>query len=83
MSPTALRRAVADVLADHPGWAKGQREGDGPAVLAEEAVDLLVSFGLARRDEDGTVVGLPAVARYRVGEPVTSPPSPSLFEEYA
>jgi uncharacterized protein (TIGR02678 family) len=83
LSPTALRRAVADVLADHPGWAKGQREGDGPALLAEEAVNLLVSFGLVRRDEDGTVVGLPAVTRYRVGEPVTSPPSPSLFEEYA
>ena len=66
LSPTALRRAVADVLADHPGWAKGQREGDGPALLAEEAVNLLVSFGLVRRDEDGTVVGLPAVARYRV-----------------
>jgi hypothetical protein len=46
-------------------------------------VNLLVWFGLVRRDEDGTVVGLPAVARYRVGEPLTSPPSPSLFEEYA
>lgn len=83
LSPTAMRRAVADVLADHPGWAKGQREGDGPAVLAEEAVALLLSFGLVRRDEDGSVVGLPVIARYRVGDPVTSPAVPSLFEEYA
>ena len=83
LSPTVLRRAVADVLDVHPGWAKAQRQGDGPSVLAKEAVGLLISFGLARRDDDGSVRGLPAVARYRVGEPVTSPPSPSLFEEYA
>jgi uncharacterized protein (TIGR02678 family) len=83
LSPTALHRAVADVLDTHPGWAKSQRESDGPALLAEEAVGLLVSFGLARREGDGSVVGLPCIARYRVGEPVTTPPSPSLFEEYA
>lgn len=83
LTPAALHRAVADVLAGHPAWAKGQREGDGPAMLAEEAVILLVSFGLVRKDDNGTVVGLPAIARYRVGAPVTSPPSPSLFEEYA
>jgi uncharacterized protein (TIGR02678 family) len=83
LSPTALRRAVAEVLADHPGWAKSHREGEGPVVLAEEAVSLLVSFGLARREEDGSVVGLPVTARYRVGEPVTAPPPPSLFEEDA
>ncbi len=83
LSSLALRRAVADVLDGHPGWARGQREGDGPSVLAEEAVTLLVSFGLVRREEDGSVTGLPVVARYRIGDPVTSPPSPSLFEEYA
>ena len=84
LSPTALRRAVADVLGDHPGWAKGQREGDGPALLAEEAVEPPASRSAwCARDEDGSVVGLPVVARYRVGEPITSPPSPSLFEEYA
>jgi uncharacterized protein (TIGR02678 family) len=69
LSPHELRRAVLDVLARFPGWAKGHREGDGPDRLAREAVDLLVGFGLARRESDGTVTGRPAVARYRIGEP--------------
>ncbi len=69
LSPHELRRAVLDVLARFPGWAKGHREGDGPDRLAREAVDLLVGFRLARREFDGTVTGRPAVARYRIGEP--------------
>jgi hypothetical protein len=49
----------------------------------EEAVDILVSFGLVRREEDGSVVGRPVLARYRIGEPITAPSLPSLFEEDA
>jgi uncharacterized protein (TIGR02678 family) len=73
ISGEELRRFVLDVLARYPGWAKGHRDGDGPDRLAAEAIDLLVGFGLARREPDGTVTGRPAIARYRVGEPrVTS-----------
>lgn len=64
-----LRREVDAVLDRFPGWAKGQREEGGPDRLAREAADLLVSFGLARVEADGTVVALPALARYRAGEP--------------
>ena len=83
LSTTALRHAVNEVLADHPGWARAYREEGGPALLLEEAVELLVSFGLVRREEDGSVVGRPVLARYRIGEPITASPPPSLFEEDA
>lgn len=79
--PAALGHEVAEVLAAHPGWARSHREGDGPAQLAAAAVAILVAFGLARCESDGTVVGRPVVARYRVGDPVTSPGPPTLFEE--
>ncbi len=81
LGPTALRRHVTAVLAEHPGWARTHREGDGPVHLGEAAIDLLVAFGLVRREADGSVVGRPAVARYRVGEPVTTTAPPSLFED--
>lgn len=83
LSSTALRHAVNEVLAEHPGWARAYREEGGPALLLEESVDLLVSFGLVRREEDGSVVGHPVLARYRIGEPITAPSPPSLFEEDA
>ncbi len=69
IEPSELRREVADVLARFPGWAKTHRDGDGPERLAAAAVDLLVGFGLARREPDGTITARPAIARYRVGEP--------------
>jgi len=46
-----------------------------------EAVDLLVSFGLVRREAVGTVTGRPALARYRAGEPVTPSGQSDLFQE--
>lgn len=72
LSPSAVRRVVNKVLDEHPGWARSHREGDGPDVLARQAVDLLEGFGLARRTPEGTVVGLPALARYRSGDPVVA-----------
>ncbi|HEX3795210.1 MAG TPA: TIGR02678 family protein [Acidimicrobiales bacterium] len=83
LSATALLHAVNEVLADHPGWARAYREEGGPAILLAEAVDLLVSFGLVRREEDESVVGRPVLARYRIGEPITTPSPPSLLEEDA
>jgi uncharacterized protein (TIGR02678 family) len=69
ISGEELRRFVLDVLARYPGWAKGHRDGDGPDRLVAEAVDLLIGFGLARREPDDAVTARPAIARYRVGEP--------------
>lgn len=76
-----LERELDEVLRRYPTWASGQREGDGPRLLLGRAVDRLVAFGLCRRDPDGTVVALPAAARYRVGEPSVTGPQGSLFEE--
>lgn len=81
LTSTELRREVAAVLERFPGWARSHRDGDGPDRLAEEAVELLVGFGLVRREPDGTVVAHPALARYRVGEPRVTTPQQTLFEE--
>ena len=63
-------------------WARSHREGDGPDRLAADAVDLLVGFGLVTVADDGTVDARPALARYRVGEPVvTGTAQASMFEE--
>jgi uncharacterized protein (TIGR02678 family) len=80
LEPDQLRAEVDRVFTRFPGWARGQRDEGGPERLGREAVDLLVSFGLARREPDGTVVARPAIARYRITEPVVAPPR-SLFEE--
>lgn len=80
LEPDQLRADVAEIFERFPGWARGQREEGGPERLAREAVDLLVSFGLARRETDGTVVARPALARYRTAEPVVSP-GPTLWED--
>ncbi len=76
----ALRAAVDDILARFPAWARAAREGDGPERLARDAVNLLVGFGLARREPDGSVTARPALARYRTGEASTAS-VPTLFEE--
>lgn len=81
LEPRALRREVDGVLERFPGWARSHREGDGPDRLAEEAVDLLVEFGLAAREAEGRVVARPALSRYRCGEPTVS--APTLFGDDA
>ncbi len=70
LSSTELAAEVAAVLDRFPSWARGQREEGGPERLAREAVELLVAFKLARREADGTIAARPAIARYRVAEPV-------------
>ncbi|MGH8960390.1 MAG: TIGR02678 family protein [Jatrophihabitantaceae bacterium] len=82
LEPDQLRREVAAIMARFPSWARGRREGDGPDRLTAEAVDLLTRFGLARREPDGAVVALPALARYRITDPVVAG-EPTLFEEQA
>jgi uncharacterized protein (TIGR02678 family) len=77
LEPRSLRREVDGVLERFPGWARSHREGDGPDRLAEEAVDLLVGFGLAAREAGGRIVARPALSRYRCGEPTVT--APTLF----
>lgn len=81
LTPASLRREVDSVLARFPGWARSHREAGGPERLAEEAVELLVGFGLARRDPDGRIVARPAAARYRVGEPTVAASDEILPQE--
>ena len=80
LRPAELSQAVDDVLRRFPAWASSHREGDGPQRLVDAATDLLVATGLCRVRADGTLVPLPAVARYRVAEPVVTGQA-SLFEE--
>ena len=81
LRPPELDREVEAVLRRFPRWAVGNRDGDGPRRFTEEAVGLLVAHGLCRRGNDGTLVPLPPVARYRVGEPQVVVGQGSLFEE--
>jgi uncharacterized protein (TIGR02678 family) len=80
LEPEDLRAEVDRVLARYPSWARGSRDGDGPMRIAADAVDLLVAHGLARRNPDGSVVARPALARYRIADPVVHGQS-TLFQE--
>lgn len=80
-SAAALRREVAAVLERFPTWARSYRDDDGPDRLVAEAVDALVNFRLARREPGGAVRALPALARYRAGEPVVSGGDGPLFAQ--
>ncbi|MGQ0521117.1 MAG: TIGR02678 family protein [Actinomycetota bacterium] len=81
LSARQLEAETAAVFAKFPSWAKGRRDEGGPERLAQEAVDLLAAFGLVRLHPDGAVEARPALARYRVGDPVLTAPPPSLFDE--
>lgn len=70
---------VDAVFARFPAWARGQRDEGGPERLGREALELLSGFGLVRLEPDDSVVARPALARYRVADPVVS--APNLFEE--
>lgn len=80
LTAVELEVAVRELLDRYPGWARSHREEGGPQELTRQAVDLLVAFGLARRDGDGGVHARPALTRYRSAPPVTSGQS-DLFEE--
>ena len=59
-------------LRQQPGWARSYQSEDGAPRLTREAVDVLIDFGLARRD-GGLVRALPAAARYALAPEGTEP----------
>ncbi|MGY6651423.1 DUF2398 family protein [Amycolatopsis sp. TRM77291] len=61
---TRLRHLLADLMAEHPRWAKGHRVDGGLDKLATEVLDVLDAFGLIRRDEIGFEL-TPAAGRFR------------------
>ncbi|MEX1005694.1 MAG: TIGR02678 family protein [Acidimicrobiia bacterium] len=79
-SRSELRAIVIQMLDRHQNWARKHRAEGGPDLLVTDAVSLLVDMGLARWGADGAVTALPALARYRAGEPVVVS-TQSLFEE--
>jgi hypothetical protein len=81
LSAARLAAEVDAVFARFPSWARGQRDEGGAGRLGREAVELLAAFGLVRLHPDGSVEARPALARYRVGEPVVRAATPSLFDE--
>lgn len=81
LSARQVEAEVDAIFARFPAWARGQRDEGGPERLGREALELLASFGLVRREPDGGIVARPALARYRVGEPVVTATTPTLFEE--
>ncbi|HYR62317.1 MAG TPA: TIGR02678 family protein [Actinomycetota bacterium] len=68
VSIASLVDTVRELLRRHPGWARKYRDEGGASTLAREALDLLESLGLVRREDD-LVRPMPAVARYRPTEP--------------
>ncbi|MFJ9902349.1 TIGR02678 family protein [Streptomyces sp. NPDC101152] len=64
-SSARLTAAAQGLLARFPAWGRAYHSEDGAARLAEDAVGVLVRFGLARRTGD-RVAARPAAARYRL-----------------
>jgi uncharacterized protein (TIGR02678 family) len=50
-------------------WRKSARVAGAESELAEMAVERLTKLGLTERADDGTVIPLPALARFHLGDP--------------
>jgi uncharacterized protein (TIGR02678 family) len=60
----AAERVIAERLRANPTWARAYQAADGPARLANLALDQLADLGLAAVDQAGFTL-LPAAGRYR------------------
>lgn len=79
--PTAeLQSRVAELAREHASyWRADSREPGAEVGLVAGTVDRLTALGLVRQ-VGGGVAPLPAIARYRLDEPVTPAPPASLFD---
>lgn len=74
-----LQTRVAALAREHAGHWRGDTRAPGAEVgLVAETLDRLAALGLVRRVSGG-VAPLPAIARYRLEEPIS--PAPNLFED--
>ncbi|MGW2052756.1 TIGR02678 family protein [Streptomyces sp. NPDC001840] len=64
-APERLVAEADQLLARFPQWGKAYRSEDGAARLADDALRVLVRFGLVRASGD-RVIARPAAARYRL-----------------
>ena len=79
-SREALTGALRASMDENRQWARTYRQGDGAALLLEQAVDLLEEFGLATSDAQ-FVRARPAAGRFAVSVSSTAPPRPDDLEE--
>lgn len=76
-----LEARVAELAREHASyWRADSREPGAEVGLTVDALDRLTALGLVRQ-VGGGVTPLPAIARYRLDEPVTPAPPPALFDE--
>jgi uncharacterized protein (TIGR02678 family) len=76
-----LEARVAELAREHATWWRADsREPGAERGLTANALDRLTALRLVRRTAGG-VTPLPAVARYRLREPITPPPTASLFDQ--
>lgn len=75
-----LQTRVAELAREHASyWRADSREPGAEVGLVAETLDRLTALRLVRR-VGGGVTPLPAIARYRLDDPVTPPPA-SLFDQ--
>jgi len=65
LGPAAQRSALAALIRDYArSWSIDPSDSHQVAALADDAGQVLIGMRLARREADGTLVALPAVARF-------------------
>jgi len=75
-----LEARVAELAREHASWWRADSREPGAEVgLTAETLDRLTALGLVRRVSGG-VRPLPAIARYRLDEPITPAPPPEMFD---
>jgi uncharacterized protein (TIGR02678 family) len=75
-TPEQLGAEAGRILGRFPAWGKAYRSDDGAARLAEDALRVLVAFGLVQH-RDHLFLARPAAARYRITEAVAVQDGPA------
>lgn len=76
-----LEARVAELAREHAShWRADSREPGAEVGLTADALDRLTALGLVRQVSGG-VAPLPAIARYRLDEPIRPASPPALFDD--